>query len=47
MNKPVEKLLAREVDVIQLKLTEYAKKLRYEDQPADKSEEHTSELQSH
>ena len=35
MNKPVEKLLAREVDAIQLKLTEYAKKLRYEDLPAD------------
>src|SRR5664279_5193613 len=35
MNKPVEKLLEREVDGIQLKLTEFARKLRYEDLPAD------------
>ena len=35
MNKPAEQILAREVDAIQLKLTEYAKKLRYEDLPAD------------
>ena len=35
MNKPVEKLLARAVDGIQLKLTDYAQKLRYEDLPAE------------
>ncbi len=35
MNKPVEKILERAVDGIQLKLTEYAHKLRYEDIPAD------------
>src|SRR5450756_170641 len=35
MNKPVEKTLEREIDGIQLKLTEYARKLRYEDLPED------------
>jgi 2-methylcitrate dehydratase len=35
MNKPVEKVLERAVDSIQLRLTEYARKLRYEDLPAD------------
>ena len=34
MNKPVEKLLARAVDGIQLKLTGFAQKLSYEDLPA-------------
>jgi 2-methylcitrate dehydratase len=35
MNKPVEKLLERQVDGTQLKLTEFARKLRYDDLPED------------
>ncbi len=35
MNKPMEKLLARAVDGIQLKLTAFAQKLSYEDLPAE------------
>ncbi len=35
MNKPVEKTLERAVDSIQLKLVDYASKLRYADLPAD------------